>query len=208
MRLWLTHRPKPAAPEGADAQMPPTPTSARPKSPGKGAAAAAHEPEFDESQLEEPQPFAFIPADQVPGSTVIEVDLAGVTKLPPTLPAAVAAATEGKAAGKVTFHAALALPGGASVHLSGGELVAGGSQLASVVAGEDTAEPQVAFRKLKRRQFLTRQQVDALRDHIEDGKPVVLELARWVQGVGALTGQTWYAPRDSAGVGHEHEGCL
>jgi hypothetical protein len=166
VRLWLTKRDPPAGHEddaAAAGSRPGTATSQRPKT---GAKPGHEEPAIPESELPEPVPYGFLPPDLLQGSTVIEFSVGGLSPLPPSLAAAYTAATEGKAGGKLTFSIGLALPAGPSVELAGGVLVEGS---------------HVAFPSNTRRAFMSRDQVAALKDHLEDGQPLAVELARWVR---------------------------
>ncbi len=178
VRLWLTHRaPPPPLVVGGDGDpaagsRPGTGASQRPKGSASKDASAAGGPYPPEESLPDPEPFSFIPDPaEAKVANVVELAVAGVEPLPPTLAAAVAAAQEGKAGGKVGFSCALRLPGGAPpVMLAGGALVAGG--------GEGGSGAGVAFQPAQRRQVLTGEQAAALLDWVDSGQPVQVEVAR------------------------------
>lgn len=166
VKLWLTHRAKAVA-DAAAGSRPGTGTGERPKGSASKAAngADAYPPE---SELPPVEPYSFIPAEQKNGANVIELSIGAIQPLPAGLAATVAAATEGKAGGKVGFTCGLPLPAGPTVILAGGSLVAGGE------GGGDS----VVWQPSRVRYGLTGEQIAALLECVEDGAPLKIELAR------------------------------
>lgn len=104
---------------------------------------------------------------QAKGTNVVELAVAGgVVALPPGLGPSVAAATEGKSVGKLTFSLALALPLGPNLVLQGGAFVSG------------EGGGQVVFAPSHQRLLMTAAQVDALGSALDGSQTLSFELAR------------------------------
>ncbi|KAL6752682.1 hypothetical protein V8C86DRAFT_3140916 [Haematococcus lacustris] len=195
----------------ASVSRPPGPGSV---TPDQAAAAAA----LAEADLPPPQPFTFLSPDQLQGATLVELRVAGVQHLPPALPPLVASATEGRGGGRVSFMLGMALPGGAPpLRLAPGVLLTPGSaqqqqqaqsgassggagQAGGLAAG---GLPQVVFPQPCRRLLLTAAQTAALKDALEDGVPLTLELARFLSS-DTLADAAWGAYRAQATLPNTH----
>ena len=130
----------------------------------------------EESDLQEPQPFSFIsPQDVKDGANVIEVEIAGLQSIPLTLQGAadLVCGKDGQQ-GKVSFMAGILMPAPAPTIAIQGRISSG----------------QVIFDG-PMRFLLSADGAEVLRAHLEAGKQLAVEIARYVQCQDTLVDNSW-----------------